>query len=126
MKEIPRISDAEWLVMKALWAKSPRTTQELTAELEPDTRWKLKTVLTLLNRLVGKGAIGYEKHGKAHHYFPIVAETETVRAENRNFLKRVYNGSLAPMLAHFVEQSELTPEQVQELRDILDGNEKRK
>jgi BlaI family penicillinase repressor len=112
--------------MKALWAKSPRTTQQLTHELEPATRWKLKTVLTLLNRLVVKGAVDYEKRGKAHHYFPLLAETETCRAENHSFLQRVYNGSFAPMLAHFVEHAELTPAQIQELKDILDGKEKRK
>lgn len=123
MKETPRISDSEWLVMKALWAKSPLTTVDVVEELEPTTHWKLKTVLTLLNRLVKKGAVSFEKQGRAYLYFPQVEEKECVRAENRSFLDRVYGGALAPMLAHFFQDAELSPDEIQELKDILDAKE---
>lgn len=122
---IPRISDSEWLVMKVLWAKSPATTIEVLQALEPTTNWKLKTVLTLLIRLVKKGALGFNKEGRAHHYYPLVKEEECVRAENRSFLDRVYSGSLAPMLVRFFEETELSPEEIQDLKNILDAKGKR-
>ena len=121
MTETPRISDSEWLVMKILWASSPATTVEVMEALAPTTNWKLKTVLTLLNRLVKKGAVGFDKQGRAYLYHPLVEEAACVRAENRSFLDRVYDGSLAPMLARFFEESKLSPKEIKELKDILDG-----
>ena len=125
MTQTPRISDSEWLVMKVLWAKAPATTIDVVEALAPTTNWKLKTVLTLLNRLVKKGAVGFDKQGRAYLYYPLVQEKACVRAENRSFLQRVYGGSLAPMLARFFEESELTPDEIQELKDILDAKEKK-
>lgn len=123
MAQLPHISDSEWLVMKVLWEKSPLTTVDVVEALAPSTNWKLKTVLTLLNRLVKKGAVGFDKQGRAYHYFPQVEEKECVRAESQSFLQRVYGGALKPMLAHFVEDAELSPEEIQELKDILEAKE---
>ena len=125
MTETPRISDSEWLVMKVLWGRPPATTVEVMEALAPNTAWKLKTVLTLLNRLVKKGAVGSDKQGRAYLYYPLVDEGACVRAQNRSFLNRVYDGSLAPMLARFFEESELSPDEIQELKDILEAKEKK-
>jgi len=95
MKDVPRISDAEWLAMKAVWARSPITANEVVDALFDTTPWKPKTIMTLLNRLVKKGALGFEKEGRAYRYYPLVGEAECVRAKRRSFLERVYGGSLA-------------------------------
>ena len=83
MKNTPNISDAEWLVMRVLWGKSPGTTSDVVEALAASTTWKPKTILTLLNRLVKKGALAYDKRGKAYHYYPLVEEVDCIRAENR-------------------------------------------
>jgi BlaI family penicillinase repressor len=118
MKTTPNISDAEWLVMKVLWAKSPGTTVDVVETLEPTTKWKLKTVLTLLNRLVKKGALGFDKKGRAYHYYPLVEEAACVRAETRSFLERVHSGSLKPMLAEFLGEAELSKAEIEDLRSF--------
>ena len=117
---IPRISDAEWLVMRALWAKSPATAKEVVTALEPEISWNPKTVLTLINRLVGKGAVGFTKEARSHLYYPKVTERECVREASRSFLDRVYGGAVQPMLAEFVEAAKLSERDIAELRRILD------
>ena len=52
VSRVPRISDAEWVVMRVLWKKSPLTTNEVVAAVQPGSDWKPKTIHTLLNRLV--------------------------------------------------------------------------
>jgi BlaI family transcriptional regulator, penicillinase repressor len=126
MSQIPRISDAEWQVMKTLWEKSPATTVEVVEQLAPSTQWTLKTVLTLLNRLVKKGAVRFEKQGRAYLYYPAVEERDCLREENRNFLDRVYGGALKPMLANFFEEAELSAADIQELKKILDAKGRKK
>jgi BlaI family transcriptional regulator, penicillinase repressor len=119
MSRALQISDAEWVVMKALWARSPRGAGEIAEDVSSQTGWKLTTVKTLLNRLVAKKAVGYSVQGKAYLYRPLVTQAECVRSETRSFLRRVFDGSLTPMVAHFVEQKSLTPEQIQELKALL-------
>lgn len=121
---VPRISDAEWSVMKVLWEESPRTANEVVAALKASEAWHPKTVKTLLNRLVGKGALGFEREGRMYRYYPLVEEHLCVRAESESFLKRVYGGAVQPMLANILEREDLTPDDIAELRRILDEKEK--
>lgn len=120
MESTPKISDAEWLVMRLLWERAPQTTNEVVDTLAGQTTWKPKTIMTLLNRLVKKGALAFEKKGRIYEYSPLVREEDCVRAESRSFLDRVYGGSLRPMLAHFLEETPLSKEEIEELRRILD------
>jgi len=125
MKTPPRISDAEWLVMKVLWERSPLAVADVTEALEDQTGWKLKTVQTLLNRLVKKGALDYEKRGRAFYYAPIVEESACVRAETQSFLQRVSGGALKPMLAWFIEEGDLSDEEIAELKRMIEKREER-
>ncbi|MFH1881142.1 MAG: BlaI/MecI/CopY family transcriptional regulator [Planctomycetota bacterium] len=119
MKKTPKISDAEWEVMKVLWGTSPATANDIVKNLSGKTPWKRETIRTLINRLVQKKAVGFEKKGRQYHYFPLVTEGECVRAEARSFLKRLGGGSIEPMLAAFVEEENLSPERIARLREIL-------
>ena len=121
MKRVPRISETEWEVMKVLWAKAPRSAGEVIETLtSADPTWHRRTVKTFLTRLVGKKALGFRKEGRSYLYRPLVKETECVAAASDSFLERVFGGSLKPMLAHFVEQKRLSPEEIRELRNLLD------
>ncbi len=120
MKRMPRISEAEWRVMKVLWAKAPASANEVIAALAGRCNWSHKTVRTLLARLVGKKALTYRKDGRTYLYRPLVDERQCVRVESRSFLQRVYGGALQSMLAAFLEDDELAPEQIAELKRMLD------
>jgi len=123
MKKTPRISEAEREVMKVLWSKSPKTANEIVRVLSKKTSWKRETIRTLINRLVQKKAVGFEKKGRQYHYFPLVTEAECIREETKSFLKRVHGGSIEPMLTSFVEEEQLSPEKIKRLRRILDEAE---
>ena len=115
----PRISEAEWEVMKVLWKDSPATANDIVKILIKKTHWKRETIRTLINRLVQKKAVGFKKKGRQHHYFPLVTESECIKAEARSFLKRLGGGLIEPMLVAFVEEEKLSPEKIARLRQIL-------
>ncbi len=122
MSKIPRISDAEWEVMKVVWARSPRTAGEIIEALAGRHRpWHPKTIKTLLNRLVRKGALAYDEVGRAYLYRPAVAESECAAAASDSFLRRVFGGSLKPMLAQFLERKKIPAAELKELRRILEN-----
>jgi len=116
----PRISDAEWFVMEALWAVSPITAEQIVAAIQQRFDWKEPTVKTMLNRLVRKGALKFEKQGKRYLYRPAVTRTACVRGESRSFAQRVFGGEVSAMIAHFVESSRLSPKEIEQLRRLLD------
>ena len=125
MRGLPRISEAEWQVMRVLWAQSPLTANEVVEALAATTTWNPRTVKTLLNRLVKKGGLGFEQAGRTYLYHPLVTESACARAESRSFLQRVYGGAFAPMLASFMEGKELSAADIKELRRILNRKERK-
>lgn len=44
-------------------------------------------------------------------------------AESESFLDRVFGGSMKPMLAYLVERKKLSPEEIRELKRLLEGKE---
>jgi len=124
MNRTPRISEAEWEIMKICWDRSPVTAQEIIETLSASDNWHPKTVKTLLNRLVKKRALGFQKEGRAYLYEPLVAEKDCVTAESNSFLDRVFGGSLKPMLTHFVENRRLSPSEIAELKNLIKQKER--
>ena len=115
----PKISAAEWDVMKVVWSKNPILASEVIEKVAAGHKWHSKTVRTLLARLVRKGALTFEKHGRAYMYRPLVSEADSIGAESDSFLQRVFGGAISPMLAHFVERRKISESDLRELRRLL-------
>lgn len=124
MSRTPKISESEWQIMRLLWGKSPLTANQIVEALSPATRWKDRTIRTLVNRLVEKDAVGYDKKGREYHYYPQVTELECVRAESHSFLRRVYRGAMEPIFSAFMENEDLSQEDIADLRRILDKRQR--
>lgn len=120
MSDIPKISDAEYQVMKVIWASAPISTNEVVEKLEKTTAWKPKTIQTLLSRLVKKGALNCEKDGRVFVYTPLVQEPDILEQESDTFLNRFYNGALNPMIVNFLERDKLSEDDINELKRILE------
>ena len=118
---LPRISDAELVVMKVVWESAPVTANQVVEALERRKHWKPKTIHTLLRRLVQKGALDFDKKGREHQFRPLVNSGDYTHAASRSFLGRFFDGEVAPFLAYFLEREKLSREEIAELRRILDG-----
>jgi len=124
MKEIPKISEAEWEALRVLWEKERSTASEIIEALSKNTNWKPTTIKTLLARLVKKKAVGFQEVDRTYFYFPLVTQSECTKVENRSFLQRVYGGALKPMLAQFIQDEKLTADEIEELKRLLDERSK--
>ncbi len=123
MKPQLSISESEWQVMKILWANSPQTLPEILDRLK-ETDWSKTTIQTYLARLVKKGALLTKRQGKGYLYYPAVSESDCQLAESRNFLRRVYDGSLSRMVMGFVESGDITEQELDELKALIAAREK--
>ena len=114
------ISDAEWQVMQAIWRLGEATAADVIAELSA-TPWSHRTIRTMLARLTDKGALAATADGHRYLYRPLVTRQKCVRAEGRSFLKKVFAGDAAELLVHFVQDAHITPEQIEELKRLLEA-----
>jgi BlaI family penicillinase repressor len=121
LKELPKISDSEWEIMKIIWQNDSITSTKIINELQEKTNWKSSTIKTLINRLLNKEAISFTKKGKEYYYFSIVSEEECIKKESKSFLSKVFNGSLNSMVVNFVKSQKLTKTEIDELKSILDN-----
>ena len=120
MQRLPRISDAEWVVMKVLWSTPGLTADEVSEALKGRVTWSVRTIRTLINRLLRKKALKYREEGRRYRYWPAVRREDCVTQERRSFVERVYGGTVRPMLAAFIEEAHLSPEDIEELKRMLD------
>jgi BlaI family penicillinase repressor len=116
-----RISGAESLVMEALWKQSPLTAEDITSQVAPHQGWTEATVKSLLNRLLKKDAVAAERDGRRFLYRPLVARQAYVQSESQGLLDRLFDGRLAPLVSHFSQQSQLSAEDIAELRRVIEA-----
>ena len=118
-----QISEAESAVMEVLWQRSPQTSEEVFAALAGRQDWQEATVKTLLNRLLNKGAIEAEKDGRRYLYSPKLRREDWVMGESESLLARLFDGRVAPLVAHFSEHRKLSAADIAELRRLVDSLE---
>lgn len=115
-----QISEAESVVMDVLWRRHPLGAEDVVLALADRQDWQEPTIKTLLNRLLNKGAIAAEKEGRRYLYSPLLRREDWVLEESRGLLDRLFDGRVAPLVAHFSEQRKLSRKDIAELRKLLE------
>lgn len=113
-----QISDAEAVVMEVLWQRAPLAAEEVIAALRARD-WAEPTIKTWLNRLLAKGAIAAERDGRRYLYRPLLQREAWVARQSEQFIERVFEGRVAPLVAHFSERGQLSPQDIAELRRLI-------
>ena len=114
-----KISPSELEVLEVLWqADAPMPIASIRSALESSHSWDASTIKTLLRRLCEKQAVAAEKR-EVFYYNPILTRREYQAWSTRSLIDRVYRGSARDLVASLVEQAELTPQDLAELRAIL-------
>jgi BlaI family transcriptional regulator, penicillinase repressor len=124
MKTSIRITEAEWEVMAVVWDRTPVAASTVVEVLQHRKQWTLATVRTLLRRLVNKGALQQQTEGRRYIYTALISMAECARQESESFLDRVLGRAPSEAILHLVKRAELSREDIQELRRILNTKEK--
>lgn len=118
------ISNAELEVMKVLWAEAPLPAATVVERIQQTSDWHEKTVKTLLSRLVQKGALDYQREGRAYFYQPTIAQQDYQHHVGRSFVQRLFAGKVTPLVASFADSDDLSAEDVAELKALIASWEK--
>jgi BlaI family penicillinase repressor len=117
------LGDRELDVMAVLWEIGDGTVTEVRDRLPADLAYT--TVLTILRKLEAKGLVRHTVEGKAHRYIPRVAQKNARRTVLGRLIDKLFDGSPEQLLAHLVDDHELTPTQVKRMRDRLASTKKK-
>jgi len=116
-----RISTAEHEVMEVLWHEAPLTAAEVAERVPAEKGWSIRTVKTLLSRLLAKGILSHEEEGRRYLYRPTVAREDYVARESRRMLDRLFGGRVTPLVAHLAERDDLSERDIAEIEALLKG-----
>ena len=115
------ISEAESVVMDVLWQEHPLTAEEVVAALAKSTDWQEPTIKTLLNRLLTKKAIAAQRQGRRYLYRPLLQRSDYVHDQSKGLLDRLFDGRVAPLVAHFSDRRKLSKRDLAELKELIEG-----
>ncbi|WP_024592622.1 MULTISPECIES: BlaI/MecI/CopY family transcriptional regulator [unclassified Pseudoalteromonas] len=118
------LSKAEFDVLDALWINYPATASQIIERLSDDKQWHEKTIKTLLGRLVKKGALTFEKEGRQYIYMPCMERVDYTLKESQNFIERFFSGRIAPLVSGFAKSEQLSQQDINELKKVIDDWEK--
>lgn len=83
-----KISDSEWIILHAVWDKSPAYMRDIVKALE-FSPWRRSTIQTMVARLVKKNVLGTNHSGNAFLYFPTIPKEEVVKMYTKSFIDHV-------------------------------------
>lgn len=114
MGAFKKLPDAEFDIMKVVWANEPpMTTNAIMKQLGKE--WKAQTLISLLFRLVKRGFLRTEKNGKERTYFPLVEREDYLRFESGNFMKQYHDGSFLGLVNTLYDGKVMTDDDLDEL-----------
>lgn len=118
------ISEAESVVMEVLWGRHPLAAEDIIAALGEQQEWQEATIKTLINRLLKKGAISAESQGRRYLYAPVLLREDWLHSQSTGLLDRLFDGRVAPLVAHFSKHKKLSKRDIAELKRLIQEMEK--
>lgn len=113
-----KLFDSELKVMEPLWDDGPQTAGALAKLLAERVGWNRNTTYTVIKKLIDKGAVARTDPGFL--CTPLWSREEVRRSETGSLIDRLFGGSRAQFLSAFLDEQDLTPEEILRLRELID------
>lgn len=115
------LTPPEWTVMSALWGREPQSLSQVIASMGDSVDWSYTTYATYLNKMVQKGFVGFEAHGRDKFYFPLKERDECIEAEGRSLLSKLNREGAKKLLICMIREGNLTKEDQEELKNLIEN-----
>ena len=114
------ITDAEWEVMRVVWANDRVTSKKVISILKEKMDWTQSTIKTILGRLVGKGVLNTEQEGRKFIYTANIVEKEAVRDFAEDIFNRICKKKVGNVIGSIIEDHVLSFDDIDRLEKILE------
>lgn len=113
------LTNAEEQVMKILWKLEKAFIKDLMNEF-PNPKPAQTTVFTLLKRMMDKKFVGFRQYGNSREYYPLVNKNDYFSDQLSGMIKDFFNNSTAQFASFFATEADMTREELEELRGIVE------
>lgn len=114
--EIPALTEVEWVIMQIVWEQAPCAAGTVQETLQDSHGWAYSTIKTTMDRMCAKGILTTHSIRNLQLFTPAIDRDQARTSEFQKFLKRAFNGAVAPMLQFLVEHEEVSDAELEELR----------
>jgi predicted transcriptional regulator len=115
------ITETELSVLRILWTRGTATIRQLTDVLYPGgSAAQYATVQKLLDRMEAKSYIQRDRSEFVHRFVPVLDREQLIGRRLRSLVETLCDGSITPLLTHLARASELTAEDREALRSIIE------
>lgn len=118
-KKNRELTEGEWAIIQAVWAKEPCSAPDVQEGLEAETEWSSNTVRTMMNRMVAKGLLRTERLRNLILYRSAITRAEAQSGEVMRAIRRAFDGALTPMMQFLLDNNKLSAEQLKELEALI-------
>jgi len=116
MDKMKKLPDAEFDIMKVVWANEPPITSNIIMQQLGNAReWKAQSAISFLLRLVERGFLRTEKNGKERTYFPLVNKEDYLKFETDNFVKQFHDNSFLNLVTTMYGDKHMSDDDIDEL-----------
>lgn len=112
-------------VAQVLWGLGKASAREVTDALPEDRQIDFSTVQTYLARLEKKGYVESQRVGRAKVFRSSVKPQQVVREAVDDFVKLLFGGDKLPLVRHLVKDSEISEQELAELKSLLSAMERK-
>jgi predicted transcriptional regulator len=116
-KKAVMLTTAEHRIMEVIWARGSATVADVVEAL--DGKDAYTTILTLIRILKAKGYLTSRKEGRAYVFTPAVDRQTVARKATHQLLTKFFAGSASELVLTFLRDEELTPEQLDQIKEQI-------
>lgn len=113
------ISKSEMALMDILWRESPLGASEIAAALSEQKDWNIRTIKTLLARLVDKDILETQPDGRRYLYIPRLSREDYGGDVLSALSQQLFKGRTAPLFLHLSKSETLSDKDIDEITALL-------
>jgi len=125
INKIPDISRAEFDILRFLWREGRLSVREVHDALGETYNWAYSTTKTMMDRMAKKELLQREEFHRIFLYKPLISRTQGLVRWGEFFADRVLEMDYGSVVSLFGRSKALSPDEIEELRKLLDKNPKR-
>jgi len=120
-----RPTDGELAILQVLWERGPSTVREVFDALKQRQDIGYTTVLKLMQIMTEKGLLERDTSVRPQVFWAARPRKQTQKALLRDLLDRAFSGSPGSLVLQALAMRKSSPEELQEIRELLDKLEEK-
>jgi len=120
-----KLTSTEEQLMDLIWERDHVFMKDIIDSYD-DPKPATTTIATLLKRMQNKGFVAYKLMGNSRQYYPLIKKSDYFSKHVNGLIKDFFGNSAMQFASFFTRETNLTAEQLEDLKKIIDNELNRK